>query len=633
MSPIEPIVVSTSLRTHATRVVLGFALVTSILVLTLVTLVTAARPAFFGSNLVTHAERNLLVLLPLAAAAAAVGFGVWLVRKAPELSVPALSWWVRVACPVLILPVLLALLSQGFAGETETALVLALAVIALERLLRVSLAAWAERPAPSSPAKTPLKTFFEHPRAPFIAVLALTAAQATLIGLWSVWSHQRFSTYGFDLGQYDSVFACTLHGRWLAMPPLGYGQNFGDVVNNHADFGTLFLLPIYALYPDAKTLLVIQAVMVAGAAVPLFLFAKKRLSTGAGFALAVAWLAYAPMHAAQLYDFHWQLIAASLVICALAALEYGRMKTWWVFFGLAIICREDVSIGLTALGLYLVLSGERPKLGLITVVVSGAFFALLRFAVMRNQSFANIHYSGMQAPGEGSGFGAVIKTLISNPAFSLRSVVTWEKARYFAQIFAPLAFLPLRRPWLWLLMIPGIVLTLLTNGPLPPIQINFQYVGNWAGYMFPAAAIALAAFGDDVVRRRAALTAMLVATLVAAVQWGAYSPRGVIRGGFFDVPLKPPEEIDRARERDLLELLAQVPDDVVLCTSERVQPHTTALHLENVTLRSGVTGCEYLLWSNLADPGAENAITAINSGTFEAVERRPSGISLARRKR
>ncbi len=625
---------------RASRSVVGFGLITSLLMLTLATLASRPLPAFFGTNLLPSPDRRWLVLIPLLSAALSVGWAAWLVFKDPERSTPALEWWVRLTCPVVVLPVLTGLLKQGFVSDADVAFILTLSVIALERLMRVSLSAWNELPETSKPGwfialRTRALAFVRNPRAMLGAVVALTAAQATLIGLWSVWSHQRFSTYGFDLGQYDSVFACTLHGRWLAMPPLGLDDNWSDVVNNHADFGTFFLLPFYALFPDAKTLLVLQAIIVAGGAIPLFFFAKRRLNPGAAFVVAVAWLAWAPFHTSQLYDFHWQLVAASLVVCALAALEYGRLKTWWVFFGLAIICREDVSIGLTALGLYLFFSGERPKVGLVSVVAAGLFFALLRFAVMRNLSFANIHYAGMQAPGEGNGFGAVLKTLISNPAYSLRELLTWEKLRYVAQIFAPLAFLPMRRAWLWILMLPGLFLTLLTSGPLPPIQIGFQYVGNWAAYMFPAVAIALAAYGTTAegnIKRRAALVAMACATLVASIQWGAYSPRLSLRGGFFEVPLKMPTSVDREREATLLEFMEQVPADVALCTSERVQPHTTSLHLWNITMRSGVERCEYLLWSNITpDPGAENGPTALSSGKFELVDRR-SGLTLAKRK-
>lgn len=617
--------------TRACRSVAGFALVVAMLTLTAASMLARGGADYFSSNMVSASQRAPLLIAPLLSAVIAAAWAAVQAWRAPERVLPALEWWVRLMGPAVLAPVFLALPFERFTGDIEVAILLAILTVALERLMRASLTAWSERPQ-GEPVRG--LQFLSRPSTPLVVLLVLTTGQMVLVGLWSIWSHQRFGTYGFDLGQYDSVFAATLHGRPLAMPPLRLTQNWGDLLDNHADLGTFIFLPFYALYPDAKTLLLIQTVTVAGASVPLYLFAKKRLgSPWQAFAVAVAWLGYAPMHSAQFYDFHWQLVAAALVVCIFAALEHGRMKLYWVFFTMAILCREDVSIGLTALGLYLLFSGERPKLGVVTMIVSVVYFVGLRFVIMRNTSFTG-YYKDIMAPDAG-GFGSILATMISNPAFLARSLITWEKARYVAQIFAPLAFLPQRRPWLWLLMLPGFFLTVLAAGYLPPIQISFQYVGNWAGYMFPAAVIALASYaatGDGLIRRRAALTAMLVATLVAGLRWGVYSPSRTISGGFERVPFAAPSQADVEREEALREFLKDIPADVAICTSERLQPHTTALHVENYSLRGSSDGCEYLLWSTLpGDQGTDNGQRAVAVGNYEIVQRK-AGVVLAKRK-
>src|SRR5262249_10806385 len=157
----------------------------------------------------------------------------------------------------------------------------------------------------------------------------------------------------------------------------------------------------------------------------------------------------------------------------------------------------------------------------------------------------------------------------------------------------------------------------------PTIQISFQYVANWAAYMFPAAAIALAHFGataDGRLRQRAAIAAVVCGTVIANAQWGAYAPRGSVHGGFVEVPFKAPSEADRQRDRDLVELLQKVPPPARLCTSDRIQPHTTALRLDNWPLKSSADGCEMLLWSDLpGDMGGEFGRAALAAGTFELV--------------
>lgn len=619
--------------TRASRAVLAFGLVASVSMLTLAT-ATRAASTFFSLNLMPASERNWLLGVTLGSAVLMTGLALVLLRRDLKTSVVALEFWARLVSPVLVLPFLLALLRADFGTDPEAALLLAAAALGGERLARVSLEAWQTRPWRSDEVRERRwLAVLRAPATPLTVLVVLAAGQALLMGVWSVWSHQRFGTYGFDLGQYDSVFANTLHGNWLAMPPLRLNQPFSDVVYNHADFGTFLLLPVYALFPDAKTLLVLQALFVAGAAVPLYFFAVRRLgSRWQAFVVGAMWLAYAPMHSAQLYDYHWQLVGAALVVCALAALESRRMVLYWLLFVAAILCREDVSIGLTVFGLFLVLSGERPKVGVATALLAVGYFGLLRFGVMRSVSFAGI-YSDLRAPDMADGFGSILKTLISNPAYAAKTLITWEKARYLAQIFAPLVFLPMRRPLLWLLMVPGFFLSVLSTGYAPTISISFQYVGNWAGWMFFAAVLALSAWQGDAgqLRRRAALTAMVAASLVAAVHWGAYTPRGSIRGGFVEVPLRRPSADDVAREAALRELLQLVPAEAALCTSERVQPHTTSLHLKNHSLRGGTHDCDFLLFSAMPDDhGAPEANAALASRAFRVKERK-AGVTLAER--
>lgn len=624
---------------RAVRVVIGFAVIVAAMLHTVASVALWFPLDFFSGNLMASAQRHLVLAVVLGALGAAGVCGAVLLKGEPARTIPALEWWVRLWCPMTVAPIGIALLHHDFASETETALLLSIFIIGFERLVRVSLGAFQTRPASVSRPliarlRTALLYFFSSPRATLVTLSALAAAQTVFLATWAVWSHQRFATYGFDLGCYDSVFACTLHGRWLAMPPMRLVDNWSDLRSNHADLAVFYLLPIYALRPNATTLLALQAIFVSFSSIPLFFFARRHVSVPIAFAVGVAWLLYAPMQSAQFYDYHPQHHGAALVICAIAAIEYRRWVLYWVFFALAIVVREDISIGLTALGLYLVLSGHRFKTGLATVGIACAYFVSLRFFLMTNTAFAGM-YKNLYAPDEAPGFGSILATLVSNPAYAAKTLLTWEKARYVAQIFGPLAFLPMRRPFLWLLMIPGFFVTLLSTEYLPTIQISFQYVANWAAYMFPAAVIALGLYGataEGQLKRRAATLAMLCASIIATVQWGAYSPRGSIKGGFADVPFLRPTEADYQRERDLQGLIEKVlPETASLCISDRLQPHTTAARLQNWPLSWGLDGCEYLMWSNLGDAGGVQGTGGVNSGEFEVVEVR-GGITLAKKK-
>lgn len=588
--------------------------------------------AWFSDNLMRPEVRNLILLLMVAGFAVVAVTTLLVIRRDPHRSPAGAEWLARLSCPLLVLPVALALIRRHWADDVMLAVTLALFALALERLARESAGAWAERPAGLGDRLLALpRAFFARPKLVLVTLIALAIGHAIFMSTWAVFAHLRFATYGYDLGQYDQVFQGAIAGRPLRLPALGWDYNWGGF-NGHADLATWYLLPLYLIHPRAETLLVMQACLLASASIPVFLFARNRLPVAYAFALGLAWLLYAPFHGAQLYDIHMQPFGASWVMWAIAMAELKRFKTYWLFIVFAILCREDVSIGIATLGAFMLLSGWRVRTGLATAIFATAFFLVLRFGLMGSQYFADT-FKGLYPPGE-SGFIAIIKTIVSNPGYTLSTLITWEKIRYVCQVFAPLVFLPLRRPLHWLLMVPGFLLTLIATSSMPLIQISFQYVSNWAPYAFTAAAMTLALFSDSPegrARRAAGSWAVLGATIVACLQWGAYSPYGAVRGGFPVVPFLAPSAADRQRERDLQEVMKSVPEPAALCAADRVQPHVT-WHLNTWSLRDGLFECEYLVFSNLpGDLGNDRGRMAIATGQYETVVTK-GDITLAKRK-
>jgi uncharacterized membrane protein len=621
---------------RSARVLVVFALVVAIILHAATVVLLSVDASFVSSNIMSAADRRLLLLVTLGAFAAAFAMGALVAMGDRERVISALDRVARLLCPALLLPLFLALLHHDFGTDVEEALLLAVFVLGLDALMRVSLQAWDEWPKVSQapgPVRRALTGFFDRPRLVFAVVIAIAVAHGIFMGTWAVWSHHRFSTFGFDLGQYDQVFQSTLHGRWMAIPTLtGNPENWGDF-SSHADLATFYLLPLYALYPHAETLLVLQAALLAMVGVPLYLLASNHLPRWIALVIVLAWVLYAPLHGAQLYDVHMQPFGAAWAICAMAAIDRKKFRLYWVFFTLAILCREDVSIGLACLGLLMTLSGQRVRTGIATMAIATFYFFLMRFVVMQSTSFAAM-FKDLFPPGAPQTFGSVIQTLISNPAFVGKTLMSWEKARYVAQIFAPIAFLPLRRPALWLLGIPAFILTLLSTQYMPTISIAFQYVANWAAYMFPASVISLAMYGTTPEGRRkqsAAAVAMLFASIVASMQWGAYSTHLSVRAGFVDIPFARPSTADVAREAAVQALMKKVPEGMKLCSSDRVQPHTTQ-HLDNYSLKYGAEGCDYLIWTDVGfDFGAEQAAQALSLKTIEVVGQK-AGVTLAKKK-
>jgi uncharacterized membrane protein len=591
---------------------------------------------FVRKNALSLANRNRLGATMAAGALAGILVGAVIAWRR---GTPALQRLAHVLAPSLALGLLPPLMMRGSWDALPAALAIGCFVLLFERLLRMSFRALAPAQAPTMAAESPWAASISLPELPALVrrwlplglVVLMALGYGVYMSRFTLYMHGRFQTYGYDLGQYDNIFFSALHGHPLRCAPLNLTENWTEL-RNHAEFSVFALLPFYALRPRADTLLIIQSMILGLGAIPVYRIAARRIPQGGAVILALAYLLYPPMHGLQFYDFHFQPVAAFFVLLVIDFVDDRRYLLCGVALVIALGCREDISVGLAILGAFLALSGHRVRPGIVMAAVSAAYFVLIRFVIMPRFGswFFQDIYKGLFPQGA-ENFGGVIGTLITNPTFVFVSLLTPEKLRYALQVIVPLAFLPLRRSYLAVAVIPGSIFTLMTTAYNPTIDIGFQYGGHFIPYCFAAAGLALAAYGqtaEGAVRRRAALVSLMTATILCGVFWGAIPPRQKIHGGFHDLTMDPPTEADRQRHRDLQELFAMIPKDKFVAISEAEMPHVSGLNI--LSLRD-TSEADYLLYgTSTGFFGSDRADRVIGEGRFAVVAERP-GLALAHR--
>jgi uncharacterized membrane protein len=471
-------------------------------------------------------------------------------------------------------------------------------------------------------------------------------AVALAFGFYAIWmswgtilQHREFGTAAFDLGNYDTMFFNMLHGqpfRCLSVLPKA-GR--WSMLSNHAELSMFALLPFYALRPGPETLLIMQAVALASGVIPLYRFAARRMPRVAALVLGLAYLLFAPMHQANFYDIHFQPFAVAFTLWALDMLDARRPILFSLFFILALASREDVPIGFAVLGLYLLLVGKHTRAAVIMIVVAIGYFVVIKAVVMPHFGswwFSDL-YKDLYPSGENT-YGGVVKTLLSNPVFVMKTLVTTEKIVLFMLVLAPIAFLPLRRGLLWMSLLPAVPFTVLTTGYGPTVEISFQYILLYVPFLFLAAALALAGYAatpQGRARLAGAVGGIAMATFLTTHVWGAMPPGDKFRGGFRNIPeLRPPTAAERQKGRDLAELAAKVPPAATLAASETEHPHVST-RLNILALRMGYEGADYILYGeDSGGGGGDQAKAALDSKQYELVERRAaSRVALLRKKK
>jgi uncharacterized membrane protein len=460
-------------------------------------------------------------------------------------------------------------------------------------------------------------------------LVALGAAAYTAFFVYhTVVHHRNGLSSSLDLGMEDNLVYNALHAAPLfKSSPLG-GPDARHL-GNHATWFTFLIVPFYALRQNAETLLIVQAVLLGGAAIPLYLLGRRFVTPWTAALVAFCYLLYAPLHGSNLYDFHYLPLGTFFLWFTLYFALRGRWVLTAIFALVSLSVREDVAAALALLGVFLLLTSRRPLAGVALTLLGASYFLIMKFEVMRHalggqESFV-YQYRDLIPPGE-HGFGGVLQTIIGNPAFTLASLLERDKFIYLLEIMLPFAFFPLRRPVGLLCCLSGFFFTLLSTKYPPQIQISFQYTAYWVAPLFVAVLANLAWLGREAriggrtgrAWKWSWIAAIAAGTVITSNQMGAIFQQHTARGGFGPYHFGTNRE-DLERRESMRKLIAKVPPMAKITAAEDVVPQLSN-RPDAYTLRHGLFDAEYLLftiptWSS----ERSSVLEGLQPGTFGVV--------------
>ena len=283
----------------------------------------------------------------------------------------------------------------------------------------------------------------------------------------SVSRYLRLAPGSWDLGIFTEYVKQLAHLHAPVVNIHGAGFNlFGD----HFQPIVGLIAPLFLIFPNPVTLLVVQAFLTAASVIPVSRAAEARLGTAAGRMIGAAYGLSWGLAQMVDFDFHEIAFAVPLLACSLSALLRGRTRAAVLWALPLVFVKEDQGFTVAALGLVLMLSSVSHRSepdtdrglafrGGLLLVCWGIFWsALAILVIIPHFNIAHVYPywtdGGAVSPAGHAAPGAVLSQLGASWLVKLRTTLL---------ILLPVGFLALGSP-LGLIALPSLVLRfVLTN--------------------------------------------------------------------------------------------------------------------------------------------------------------------------
>ncbi len=314
--------------------------------------------------------------------------------------------------------------------------------------------------------------------------------------------HLALETRAFDLGIFAQAVWNTLQGDFLFS---SIKENI-NLMGDHVSPILLVTAPFYAIWPDPRTLVLLQAVAAASSFFPLALIARDKLRDRSWvLILLLMFFFYQPMRAALHEDFHPEVLAEPFLWWAFFFLDRGKTDRFLACLAVAVTGKENFLGVAFMLGFYALVWKKMRWTGVAVMFLSVTVLLWETKWLVPRLSGTAYFYGGNYA------------RMLADPIHGIvLKLLSAESAEYAFKIFVPFLFMPFFDLPTLLLVFPVLFQNLLSgNGAMR--SFNYHYVTGMTPFLFIATIFAAARLRDRHAwfRKHWALTGFLL--LFAAI--------------------------------------------------------------------------------------------------------------------
>jgi len=298
--------------------------------------------------------------------------------------------------------------------------------------------------------------------------------------------HDNFHSRRLDLGNMEQTVWNVAHGNGFTLTdPMGTKQISRIAV--HADFLLILMTPFYLLWSSPKMLILVQTIIIALGALPVYWIANDTLKNKyLAFLFAFVYLLYPPLERMALHDFHAVALSMTFLLFAYWYMAKEKYVPFVIFSVLAGLGKEHVWIAIGLMGLYIAIRNHKARFGVLVSIISFAIFYYLFWVAIPAVAPNGQHFALAYLSEFGGSQNGVMLGLLKHPFTVIATLVKPDRLEYYYQLLFPVGFLPLFSPFALIFGAHNILINALSNNGLMR-QIDYQYTSGITPFLFVAA--------------------------------------------------------------------------------------------------------------------------------------------------
>lgn len=441
------------------------------------------------------------------------------------------------------------------------------------------------------PSRESLYQILKNYQIETVLILSVLTYTATF-SYFTCLKHYTFSSYAWDLGVFNQVLHDTLfEGKPFYYTTDLYFNSSGSYFAIHFSPILILLLPIYYLFPGILTLLRIKALLLASAAIPLYLLSNvflkdKKIS----LYISLIYLLYPGLQGANWFDFQQQIFLPLLLFATL----YLFMKERWGLYTLTLLLTLmifELSFAIVIVSLVCLQIYAKPRelleqikefkpnkvhITILTTLFGVVYYFIVKLfmtgysinPLFRQQYLASSVFHIIQYSGNTILLPIYIMTHLDDviQALSYDPVL---KLLYIVFLFGPLLFLPLTTR--------SIVPLLLLFSPflLSNYQAYYMIGSHYSLYLIvPIFVTLILVYTHHFEGEKHRLAKkMLMITMLFAILLSPLSPVSNAINAKTPILWYPPSTSVNDRVNELHILIEKVPESASILTQNHIFPH------------------------------------------------------------